>query len=199
VDRRAFFRHGLRKVSRAAVEGAEQYTARRARRWIRPPYALDELEFLLACTRCGECLEVCPNGVIFGLSTRLGAQVAATPALDLLHKGCHLCRDWPCVNICEPQALKSPESNPQGEPPPPPILALAEIDSSACLPYAGPECGACRGSCPIPGALQWRLDKPHIVRELCVGCALCREACIVEPKAIRIRSRYAEDDEPRPA
>jgi ferredoxin-type protein NapG len=58
-----------------------------------PPYAQDELAFLLACTRCGACVTACPHGVIFPLAPRLGITVAGTPALDLLHKGCHLCED----------------------------------------------------------------------------------------------------------
>ncbi len=151
------------------------------------PFALDELEFLLACTRCGECEEACPHGVIFTLSPRLGAQVAATPALDLLHKGCHLCEDWPCISACEPQALKRAEPD-DDSPPSMPMLAMAEIDTRTCLPFTGPECGACRGSCPVPGAMEWDMDKPHIVGDRCIGCALCWQACIVEPKAIGIRS-----------
>ena len=109
MDRRAFFKLGLRKTARTAVKSADALVVKRASRWIRPPYALAELDFLLACTRCGNCIEACPHGVIFPLSARLGGQVAATPALDLLHKGCHLCEDWPCVVACDAGALKRPE------------------------------------------------------------------------------------------
>jgi len=193
MDRREFFRRGLRQASQAAVKGAEGYAARRARHWIRPPYALDELAFLLACTRCGACIEACASGVIFGLAPRLGAQVAGTPALDLLNTGCRLCPDWPCVTACEPGALRRPESGVTEEAdaaasPALPRLAQAAIDPGTCLPYRGPECGACRSSCPVPGALVWHLDRPTIDPQRCVGCALCRQACIVEPKAVGIRS-----------
>jgi len=64
---------------------------------------------------------------------------------------------------------------------------VASIDERSCLPYLGPECGACADSCPVAGALQWPDGrKPVIDQDLCAGCALCREACIVDPKAVGI-------------
>lgn len=189
MDRRAFFIRGLNKAAEVAVKHADADVSKRAAHWIRPPYAQDELEFLLACTRCGECIEACPHQLIFPLPGRLGAQVLGTPALDLLHKGCHLCEAWPCVSACEPGALSRPEA--QGdEPLSLPRIAIVSVNTKTCLPYSGPECGACASSCPVSGALVWKGEKPHIDPDLCTGCALCREACIVEPKAIEIRSRY---------
>ena len=183
LDRREFFRLGLRKAARTAVKEADSVAKKRARHWIRPPYALDELEFLMTCTRCGDCIEVCPHKVVFALPPRLGAQIVNTPALDLLHKGCHLCNDWPCVQACEPAALKITD-----EPTVVPQLAIASIDTQTCLPYTGPECGACANSCQITGALIWDGVQPSINSDICNGCALCREACIVEPKAIQIKT-----------
>ena len=56
----------------------------------------------------------------------------------------------------------------------------------SCLPYLGPECGACNGYCPVPGAMHWQHERPSINDALCTGCGLCREACVIEPKAISI-------------
>ncbi len=67
-----------------------------------------------------------------------------------------------------------------------PPIALVRINAEHCLPYAGPECGACRGSCPIDGALTWNMEKPVIDGALCVGCSRCREACIASPNAVLI-------------
>ena len=191
MDRRGFFKAGVKKVSETAIEVIESRVNERAKRWIRPPYALDELEFLLACTRCDKCVEACPHHVIFTLSARLGAQVVGTPAMDLVNKGCRLCEDWPCVEACEPKALMFPEISEQDELPLPHI-AIAEINTETCLPYNGPECGACASSCPVPGALLWDGPKPVIDPDKCTGCALCREVCIVDPKAIEIRSLNRE-------
>ena len=184
MDRRDFFRRSMGKATEVVVKSAEQGVAARAKHWIRPPFAINELEFLLACTRCVACIEACPHGVIFPLASRLGAEVVKTPALDLLSKGCKLCQDWPCVTACEPGALKFPEeSNKQVS-----KFACAEIIESLCLPFSGPECGACVAACPVDGALSLEQEKPVIDQEICLGCALCREACIVEEKAIQITS-----------
>lgn len=215
MDRREFLHKGITRLTDAAFETAAEQARKNARRWIRPPYALDELDFLLACTRCDKCVEACPHQVIFNLPARVGLQVAGTPALDLTNKGCHLCVDWPCVNACESGALfieslpakdgegeKKEEENEEEEkeeyikgteqefdpPRPLPLLAIADIDTETCLPYNGPECGACKNSCPVPLALQWQQEKPFIDPEHCVGCGLCREVCIVEPKAVTIRA-----------
>ena len=190
MDRRDFFRRGLGKATEVAVKVADKRVSDRARHWIRPPYAIPELDFLLACTRCNACIDACPHDVIFSLAARLGADVANTPAMDLLKKGCHLCEDWPCVNACETKALLLSESNENGDC----IIkqfAIAEINTDTCLPYSGPECGACGSACLVEGALVFRNEKPIINLEYCVGCALCREACIVEDKAVSIISLSA--------
>lgn len=186
MDRRGFFRQGLRKVSEKAIDEIDTRAKQRAAHWIRPPFALDELDFLLTCTRCHACIEACPHSVVFPLSSRLGAQVVGTPAMDLLNRGCHLCDDWPCVAACEPDALKRPEDVQDGSALP--RIATATINPATCLPYTGPECGACASSCRVPGAMVWDHEKPKIDPEVCTGCAMCRDACIVDPKAVDIRS-----------
>ncbi len=189
MDRRNFFRKAVHTTSKKVVEHIDAKAKQKASHWIRPPFALDELEFLLACTRCGECERACPHGVIFSLSTRLGAKVAATPALDLINKGCQLCDDWPCVTVCEPTALVLPETIEDKKPQP--KLATLAIDEKSCLPYNGPECGACAASCPVEGALVWEMTRPLINQEICTGCAMCRESCITEPKSISVKSIHS--------
>ena len=207
MDRREFFRLGAQKTAKVAVDTAEKHVNHKASRWIRPPFAISELDFITSCTRCDECISACPHQVIFPLPVRVGIEVAATPAMDLLNKGCHLCEGWPCVTACEPNALMIPEALVVAIEDDEavvteddlelataltiPRLAEAEIDQQQCLPYSGPECGACRGSCPIEGALVWQDEKPMIDADLCVGCAMCREACITEPKAVTVRSNYS--------
>ncbi len=190
MKRREFFKLGARKAAHVAYKTASARAAKRARNWIRPPFALDELDFLIACTRCDQCIEACPHDVLFTLPVRLGIEVAGTPAMDLLAKGCHMCDGWPCVSACEPAALAAPEPKA-----PRPKLARASIVTESCLPYSGPECGACAHACPVPGALEWvGGTKPVINQDLCTGCALCRQACIVEPKAIAIAALVPDDE-----
>ncbi len=193
MKRREFFRLGTRKAAQIAFQLASEKAARRAENWLRPPFAVDELDFLLSCTRCDKCIEACAYGVLFKLPARLGLQVAGTPAMDLLNRGCHMCPDWPCVQACEPDALKLPDQG-GGKPPARARLARVRIDPDACLPYSGPEYSACAHSCPVPGALEWEDGlRPVVNQESCTGCALCREACIMDPKAVEV-SAFIPDE-----
>ncbi len=225
MDRRGFFKSIFRSTTREVVKHADAKVNKAAQRWIRPPYAINELEFLLACTRCGDCISACPHQVIFPLTARVGVKAVGTPALDLLNKGCHLCADWPCVQVCGEGALNLPElisekpvrpdelaqtpceelmlseedadddsHSQQSVIPPLPRLAKASINKQSCLPYSGPECGACEASCPVPGALIWDSQQPDIDNAICVGCGLCRQACIMQPSAIIITASVVCDD-----
>ncbi len=192
MDRRQFFRRVTHKATETAFEHVDEKLRARAAHWIRPPFALPELDFLLKCTRCGECESACPHGVVFPLAARLGPDVVGTPALDLASHGCHLCEDFPCVAACEAGALAIPEGEEAGGILP--RLARISIDTTTCLPYMGPECGACVPACPVPGALQLVAEKPVIDAARCPGCALCREACVVEPPAVKVASLYRAAD-----
>ena len=195
MKRREFFRLGAQKAAEVAGQLASQRLAWQAESWLRPPFAQAELEFLLACTRCDRCVEACDFDVLFKLPADLGRSVEGTPAMDLLNRGCHLCEDWPCVRACEPEALTLPHRD-NGDSPAPAKLARVRIDPETCLPYAGPECGACADSCPVPGALKWEGGvKPVINEEHCTGCALCREACIVDPKAVEVSALVRKEGE----
>jgi len=193
MDRRDFFRAGLKKVTKTVVNEVDDRVKKKAKRYIRPPYAISEVEFLLACTRCDDCATACPYNIIFKLSASLGADVVGTPALDLLNKGCHVCEDWPCVTACTTAALSLPtvekvEGEEEAQPVPLPRLAKATLNEETCLPFLGPECGACVPDCPVPGALILNAEKPYIIPDLCIGCGMCREVCILEEKAIKITS-----------
>jgi ferredoxin-type protein NapG len=196
MDRRNFFKNVFARTVDAGVGALDHRAQAKAKHWFRPPFAKDELEFLLACTRCNQCVEACPHQVIFNLPIRAGAEVAGTPALDLTNKGCHLCSDWACVSACvsacKDDALVFPpladgetsEILPaSGDCPP---LGTANINEQVCIAYSGPECGACRGSCPLPDTLLWRGEKPYINADSCLGCGLCREVCITSPKAVDV-------------
>lgn len=194
MKRRDLFKLGARKAVEITSRAAARKVAKEAENWIRPPFAAAELDFLLACTRCDKCIEACPHDVLFKLLARWGIKAAGTPAMDLRTRGCHMCQDWPCVAACEPEALKLPDGD--GETPPEAAkLARVTINTKTCLPYLGPECGACAHACPIPGALEWEDGlRPVINQDVCTGCALCREACIADPEAIDVAAFMADGE-----
>lgn len=189
TSRRTFFRKAAAKAGEHVVDKAAAKLEARAAQWVRPPWARAELEFVLACTRCNGCIDACPQALIFALPASFGMDVAGTPALDLQHNSCLLCQDWPCLIACEPEALKAPEKVEAGFEAIP-RLAKTQLRTDYCLPYQGPECGACEGICPIPDTLVFDGVRPRINSKNCVGCGQCRQACIAQPNAIQHQSLY---------
>lgn len=88
-DRRGFLLENFLALGRLFAETVHETvseTVTRAsggRRYLRPPGAIDEAAFLLACTRCGDCAKACPTGVIKFLDASSGAAVG-TPYIDPL-------------------------------------------------------------------------------------------------------------------
>lgn len=187
IGRRAAFGLAFRKLAGAVADVRMAATAVTAPppAWSRPPYALDEAHFLLACDRCDACIAACGPGVLAHLPRSAGTIAHGTPALKPATAPCLMCDGWPCAAACDRGALVLPQPDEEGAATPLPHMATARIDTSACLPHAGPECGACASSCPLPGALIWIGTRPEIGGD-CTGCGLCRQACITDPKAIVI-------------
>ena len=179
-SRRDFLRDLIGKTGELALGEARRRMELAARRFIRPPGAVSEADFIAGCTRCGDCVSACPAGVIFMLGVHLGLAVG-TPALDLVHNACALCPDFPCITACGPGALRQLAGAP-------PRLATLRIEANACLPFQGPECGVCVSVCPVEGAMGLKGARPSIAPEHCTVCALCLRACIVSPSAITVHS-----------
>lgn len=156
------------------------------RAWFRPPFALEESDFIEKCTRCNACEQACTHEVIFPYSAKMGILLARTPAMDLVNKGCRLCSDWPCVQACPEEALGIPKVT---DPLDHLRLARVSINENRCLSHLQQQdCRQCLESCPVVRAMDHKRGGPMINSANCVGCALCLEACIVEPKAIEIRA-----------
>ena len=71
------------------------------------PGALPELGFLAACTRCGDCIPVCPVQAIVRAPTESGL-AAGTPYLNIQVQACIACADMPCARACPTEALTVP-------------------------------------------------------------------------------------------
>jgi ferredoxin-type protein NapG len=144
----------------------------------RPPGALPEETFLARCTACGDCIKACPHNAIHVLAEWVKPGTG-TPVMVPDSRACHMCEGFPCAAACGEGALAQPQG--------PWFLGTVSIDIFKCLPFRGPECGACAGLCPSGAdALRLRRGRPEIDPERCVGCGLCIEACPVKPSAIKL-------------
>ena len=149
IDRRQFLRADFR--------GNQQS--------VRPPWATAEQDFLNRCTRCGECVRQCPQGIIV-------QPAHGYPEINFSHGECVFCAQ--CVKACAPAALLF------DQPEQPPWALRADI-GRGCLASAGIECRVCQEQCP-QGAIRF-IPKLHTVAQplldssACNGCGACIAPC----------------------
>lgn len=130
----------------------------------RPPWALAEDGFLEACTRCGECVKVCPTQII---SDRENGY----PIVDFTEGECTFCGE--CVTACKSGALVAGK----GQLPWTIRAAVGEF----CLAKQGIECRVCADRC-AENAIHFppqagRISVPEIDPDRCTGCGACVGAC----------------------
>jgi len=150
---------------------------------IRPPGALPEQKFRETCSRCGECVKVCPVQCIKIDST--GLKGAGAPYIDIDSAACVLCDGLLCMNKCPSGALV-----------PTPIgqidMGTAHWHEQTCLRTIGEGCTICVDQCPI-GEVAIVLDdgKVKVIEDGCTGCGVCQNKCPTGPKSITVAARQA--------
>jgi len=193
VSRREFFKHGLtqlvdsvREVTNAAW-GPEVPPESKIK-FLRPPGALPEIEFLEKCTRCNECVKVCPEESIMKF-VQDGSKDHLTPILNMRKSACILCEDFPCVKVCEPEALVMPES------PRAVRIGTAVINERLCHAFQGMDCDYCVKECPFPNeAIAMDSEgHPQVNIEICTGCGLCEYICPTRQPAIVVEKKRSSD------
>ncbi len=153
---------------------------------LRPPGAQPESAFLQACIRCFRCAEVCPVKAIDFAKTWDLTQLD-TPIIEARSRACILCMR--CTQVCPTDALAElpfdlvtiQKSVKMGYP---------NLRRASCLAWNGKGlCRLCHAVCPYPDSaivLDGPKMRPIFVRDACVGCGLCEEACPEHARAIQI-------------
>ncbi len=139
---------------------------------LRPPGALPAAEFLTACTRCGECVPVCPPNALSLLPADAGP-TAGTPVVTPTRQPCLMCTETPCITACEPRALVREGSIP--------AIGRAEVDTSRCWSAQGQDCDYCARDCRrhVAAITLERGQVPVVNAKRCDGCGLCEYICPV--------------------
>ena len=210
INRRAFFRQGLREMLKplaraagpleqviqqigamddeVAAATAHQQSTRAAANplaaVLRPPGALPEAQFRDACSRCGECVRVCPAQCIN--IDPAGLRGNGVPFIDVDAAACVLCDGLLCMHSCPTGALV-----------PTPLadidMGTAKWHPSLCVRITANElCTTCVDVCPV-GEVAIRLigNAVQVLPDGCTGCGLCQNRCPTTPKSITVTPRSA--------
>ena len=149
---------------------------------LRPPGSVDEHLLAGLCIRCGNCVRVCPSGIIrqdLTLSTRL-----LTPVVRFGGEYClEDCRA--CCEVCPSGAIEKltlADKNRR-------VIGRARIDLAGCLLSKETECGHCARICPhdaidVDFSEDTWTTAVRVNEARCNGCGACLSVCPPEVIAI---------------
>jgi len=131
---------------------------------IRPPGAVEEIEFLKRCVKCGQCIRVCPTNVLQPDWFDSGIEGLWTPVMNYR------------IGYCEPNCTACGQVCPTG------AIQRMSIDQKrgqGSFADAGPvRTGSAHFD--VGRCLPWAKNMP---------CLVCEENCPVSPKAIHTERR----------
>jgi len=162
---------------------------------IRPPGALNEIDFLAVCARCGLCMKACPTNAIQPAFGEAGWSGFWTPVVVPKYGYCELACTL-CSQICPTGAIRPISSEEKKRTPI--RIGSAAVDRGRCLPWSGNgSCIVCEEVCPTSpkaivfetidirdaGGSQVSLKLPKVLLQHCVGCGICENKCPVSGMA----------------
>ncbi|MEP6757219.1 MAG: 4Fe-4S dicluster domain-containing protein [Chthonomonadales bacterium] len=201
-----------------AKAGADNYQGKMRRyprnnKAMRPPGALPEKEFLSACTRCAECMKVCPTNALQPALFETGLEGIWTPMLvpsvGPCAEKCTSCGDVCPTHAIRPFSWQDKRYKIK--------MGLANVNQSTCVAWnGGRDCVVCAEVCPYSAVVfrdKWddglqkdpsrpisdpgnkgKLKRvPTVDEKLCTGCGLCEYHCPVLPDHSIVVYTFQED------
>lgn len=184
-----------------SLSGVEPIRKRQPAILIRPPGAT-QADFEALCIRCNACVRACPTQGLQPSFLEGGWQNALTPRLEPRLGYCNY-NCTACGEVCPTGAIPRLSLEEKRAAP----IGLARIDRSRCLPWANNiDCIVCEEACPISTKAihleeaqvtnlrgeQVTIQRPTVVKELCIGCGMCEYQCPMGGEAaVRVYS-YTE-------
>lgn len=144
--------------------------------FLRPPWSIEEYDFVNICSNCTSCSNACPEFII-ELDSR------NQPIINFNKGECTFCGD--CLTACESGALSKKFSDQQ------PWNAKVVL-SSSCLAEQQTLCRSCGEVCEyraihFPLSVQG-IVSPEINNEKCNGCGACIAICPTQALEIRYQN-----------
>ncbi|MDO8683169.1 MAG: 4Fe-4S binding protein [Armatimonadota bacterium] len=152
---------------------------------IRPPGAMAEEEFLATCTRCSECMKICPTNGLQPALLEAGLEGIWTPILIPRIGECTQKCDL-CHRVCPTQAIQPFTVDEKTHI----YIGTAVIDRSQCWVWNSDKpCLVCDEVCSY-NAIDWKevdgVNRPFVNEKTCTGCGICEQHCPIQPdSAIR--------------
>lgn len=130
---------------------------------LRPPWSVAEVDFTDHCTRCGDCIQQCPESILIKGS-------GGFPELDFQRGECTFCQE--CVHSCRAPVFIDTQL--------PAWSHKAQI-SDQCITHNQVVCRSCAEQCD-PEAIRIRpqsggIGTPQLDLERCTGCGACVSVC----------------------
>jgi ferredoxin-type protein NapF len=152
-------------------------TARDRSPLLRPPGSLDEGRFVGSCLRCGNCIRVCPSGIIQpdlgyeGIAGFLAPKVSFDD--EYCREDCHR-----CTQICPSGAIAQLTLEEKNKAP----IGVAKLEAPLCLLWDDGECDLCKKVCPFQAiTIDWDPEEyvalPVVHKDKCPGCGACELMC----------------------
>lgn len=149
---------------------------------IRPPWAMPLAAFVAACTRCDDCIHVCPQHI-------LQRGDGGFPEASFKRGECTFCGE--CAAACQAGAFSPDARHPHN------AWNLVVSITPACLSLNGVVCRVCGDHCDA-NAIRFQLQAravavPHISSASCTGCGACQAVCPVN--AVTIQNQICQEEQ----
>ena len=171
-SRRQFFGAAFTIVAAAVLWKKTVWAAEKA---LRPPGALNDMEFTAVCNRCGRCVQVCPANALQPMPLSKGLANFETPCIIPRKNRCDLC--LACQKVCPTGAIEQVPLEKI-------CIGKAVIDHSRCIAWQEDKlCYICGEQCPVLAITADEHHRPIIRPDKCVGCGSCENGCPVHGEA----------------
>jgi len=184
ISRKDFLKNAFR-IFRLPTDVSAETARIEDNTYLYPPGIASVDNFLSSCQQNYDCISQCPHEALAVFRENENDKRYGFPVIKPRQAACYFCDDFPCIDACTSEALKSENKSRK--------LGTAKINSDHCLAYQNTFCQACVVNCPLTGSAIFMNtnSQPVVSDQNCTGCGLCVQCCPVGPSAILIETNIS--------